>query len=156
MHAHLHPTFLFDRFKCLMVYTNLHFSSSIQHSCMETKCSSCPWIVSEFASHQYCFCAVKICGHSVRILGTYGHAGPLDHGAFLTNDRQLRFVDHATKCLADVNSSYVMQTEDLGPVIKPLWLKMHFYGVKVNFEGSELFVISKDRKQISVSCLVCK
>jgi len=33
---------------------------------------------------------------------------------------------------------------------------MHFYGVKVNFEGSELFVISEDRKQISVSCLVCK
>ena len=23
------------------------------------KCSSCPWIVSEFASHQYCFCVVK-------------------------------------------------------------------------------------------------
>jgi len=35
---------------------------------------------------------------------------------------------------------------------------MHFYGVglKVNFKGSELFVISEDRKQISVSCLVCK
>jgi len=47
-------------------------------------------------------------------------------------------------------------TEDLGPVIKQLWLKMHFYGVKVNFERSELFVISKDREQISVSCLVCK
>ena len=35
------------------------FSSIIQHSCMENKCSSCPWIVSEFASHQYCFCVVK-------------------------------------------------------------------------------------------------
>jgi len=35
-------------------------------------------------------------------------------------------------------------------------LKLHFYGAKVNFEGSELFVISRDRKQISVSCLVCK
>jgi len=44
---------------------NLHFSSIIQHSCMETKCSSCPGIVSEFASHQYCFCVVKICGHCV-------------------------------------------------------------------------------------------
>jgi len=33
---------------------------------------------------------------------------------------------------------------------------MHFYGVKVNFAGSELFVISKDRKQISVTCLACK
>ena len=41
------------------------FSSIIQHSCMETKCSSCPWIVSEFASHQYCFCVAKICGHCV-------------------------------------------------------------------------------------------
>ena len=42
------------------------FSSIIQHSCMETKCSSCPWIVSEFASHQHCFCVVKICGHCVQ------------------------------------------------------------------------------------------
>jgi len=33
---------------------------------------------------------------------------------------------------------------------------MHYYGAIVNFEGSELFVISKDRKQIYVSCLVCK
>ena len=63
--AHLHLTFLFDRFKCLMLFTNLHFSSIIQHSCMETKCSSCPWIVSEFASHQYCFCVAKTCGHCV-------------------------------------------------------------------------------------------
>ena len=63
--AHLHPTFLFDRFKCLMLFTNFHFSSIIQHSCMENKCSSCPWIVSEFSSHQYCFCVVKICGHCV-------------------------------------------------------------------------------------------
>jgi len=39
---HLHPTFLFDRFKRVMLFTNLHFSSVIQHSCMETKCSSCP------------------------------------------------------------------------------------------------------------------
>ena len=44
--AHLHPTFLFDRFECLMLFTNLHFSSIFQRSCMETKCSSCPWIVS--------------------------------------------------------------------------------------------------------------
>jgi len=63
--AHLHPTFLFDGFKCLVLFTNLHFSSMIQHSCMETKCSSCLWIVSEFASHQYCFCVVIICGHYV-------------------------------------------------------------------------------------------
>jgi len=48
----------------------------------------------------------------------------------------------------------VRNAEDLGPVIKQLSLKMHFYGVKVNFEGSELFAISKDRKQISVSSLV--
>ena len=41
--AHLHPTFLFDRFKCLMLFTNLRFFSIIQRSCMvETKCSSCP------------------------------------------------------------------------------------------------------------------
>jgi len=33
---------------------------------------------------------------------------------------------------------------------------MHFYGAKVNFEASELFVMSEDRKQISVSCFVCK
>ena len=66
--AHLHPTFLFDRFKCLMLFANLHFSSIIQRSCMvETKRSSWPWIVSVFASHQYCFChfrVVKICGHT--------------------------------------------------------------------------------------------
>jgi len=41
--AHLHLTFLLDRFKCLMLFTNLHFFSIIQRSCMvETKCSSCP------------------------------------------------------------------------------------------------------------------
>jgi len=34
--------FLFDLFKCLMLFTNLHFSSIFQHSCMETKRSSCP------------------------------------------------------------------------------------------------------------------
>jgi len=38
----------------------------------------------------------------------------------------------------------------------PVMLKMHFYAVKVNSKGFELFVISKDRKQISVSCSVCK
>jgi len=48
-----------------MLFTNLHFSPIIQHSCIETKRSSCPWIVSEFASHQYCFCVIKICGHCV-------------------------------------------------------------------------------------------
>ena len=32
--AHLQPTFLFDRFKCLMLFTNVHFSSIIQHSCV--------------------------------------------------------------------------------------------------------------------------
>ena len=64
--AHLHPTFLFDRFKCLMLFTNLHFSSIIQRSCMvENECSSCSWVVSIFASHQYCFCVVTICGHCV-------------------------------------------------------------------------------------------
>jgi len=63
--AHLHPTFLFYRFKCLMLFTDLHFSSIIQHSCTENNCSSCWWTVSEFASHQYCFCVVKICGHCV-------------------------------------------------------------------------------------------
>jgi len=64
--AHLHPTFLFDRFKCLMLFTNLHVSSIIQRSCMvETECSSCSWVVSVFASHQYCFCVVKLCGHCV-------------------------------------------------------------------------------------------
>ena len=48
--AHLHPTFLFDRFKFLMLFANLHFSSIVQRSCMEAKCSSCLWIVSVFAS----------------------------------------------------------------------------------------------------------
>jgi len=33
---------------------------------------------------------------------------------------------------------------------------MHFYEVKVNFEESQLFVMSEDWNQISVSCLVCK
>jgi len=42
--AHLHPTFLFDAFK------NLHLSSIIQRSCIETNCSSCWWIVSVFAA----------------------------------------------------------------------------------------------------------
>ena len=64
--AHLYPSFSFDRFKCLMLFTNLHFSSIIQRSCMvETKYSSCLQIVSVFVSHQYCFCIVKICGHCV-------------------------------------------------------------------------------------------
>ena len=31
------------------------------------KCSSCPWIVLVFASHQYWFCVVKVCGHCVHI-----------------------------------------------------------------------------------------
>jgi len=66
--AHLHPTFLFDHFKCLMLFTKLHFSSITQRSCMmETKCCSCSWIISAFASHQYCFCVVKkmciLCAH---------------------------------------------------------------------------------------------
>ena len=57
----LHPTFSFDYFKCVMLFTNLH-SSIIQCSCMMvTKCSSCWWIVSVFASHLYCFCIVKKC-----------------------------------------------------------------------------------------------
>ena len=56
--VHLHLTFSFDCFKCLMLFANLHFSS--QSSCvMETNCSSCRCIVSVFASHQYCFCVVK-------------------------------------------------------------------------------------------------
>ena len=64
--THFHPIFLYDRFKCLMLFTNLHFSSIIQRSSIvETECSSCSWIVSVFASDQYCFCVVKICGHCV-------------------------------------------------------------------------------------------
>ena len=64
--VHLHLTLLPYLFKCLMLFTNLHFSSIIQHSCMENKWSSCLWIVSEFASHQYCFCVVNmwtLCTH---------------------------------------------------------------------------------------------
>ena len=69
--AHLHPTFLFNRFKCLMLFTNLHFSMIIQRSCMvETECSSCSWVVSVFGSHQFCFCVVKICGYCVCRLHT--------------------------------------------------------------------------------------
>ena len=64
--AHLHPTFLSDRFKCLMLVTNPHFSSIIQHSCMETKCSCCPWIVfGVCVSSVLLLCVVKICGHCV-------------------------------------------------------------------------------------------
>ena len=45
-----------------MLFTNLHFSSIIQRSCMmEAKCSSSWWIVSVFASPQYYFCVVKKC-----------------------------------------------------------------------------------------------
>jgi len=66
--AHLHLTFLFDRFKCLRLFANLRFSSIIQRSFMlETKYSSCPWFVSVFASHQHWFCVVKTCGHCVHI-----------------------------------------------------------------------------------------
>ena len=58
--AHLHPTFLIDHFKCLILFTNLHFSSIIQSCCvMETKYSSCWWIVLVFTSHQYYFCVAK-------------------------------------------------------------------------------------------------
>ena len=64
--AHLHPSFLFDCFQCLILFTNLHFSSIIQRSCVvDTECSSCSWVVSVFASHQYCLCVVKICGNCV-------------------------------------------------------------------------------------------
>jgi len=58
--AHLYPILWFDRFKCLILFTNLHFFSIIQRSSMvETDCSSCSWVVSVFASHQYCFYVVK-------------------------------------------------------------------------------------------------
>jgi len=50
--AHLHPTFLFDRFKCLMFFTNLYFSSIIHLSCMvESECSSCSWVVCGHCVH---------------------------------------------------------------------------------------------------------
>ena len=63
---HLHPTLQFDHFKCLMLFTNLHFSSFIQSCCMILiSCNSCWGIVSVFASDQYCFCVVKICGQCV-------------------------------------------------------------------------------------------
>ena len=52
--------FLSDRFKCPMLFTNLHFSSIIQHSCMMApNCNSCWCSVSVFASHQYCFSVLK-------------------------------------------------------------------------------------------------
>jgi len=58
--------FLFDCFKCLIPFTNLHFSSIIQRSCtVETECSSCSLVGSVLTFHQYCFCVVKICGHCV-------------------------------------------------------------------------------------------
>ena len=42
------------------------FFLNYQRSCMvETECSSCSWVVSVFASHHFCFCVVKICGHCV-------------------------------------------------------------------------------------------
>jgi len=66
--ARLHPTFLFDRFKYLMPFTNLHFPSIIQRSCMmENKCSSCWWIVLFRSSRltSIALCSKKICGQSV-------------------------------------------------------------------------------------------
>jgi len=59
--AYLHPTFCSIASNVLMLFTNLHFSSIIQRSCMmETnKCSSCWWIVLVFVSHQHYFCVVK-------------------------------------------------------------------------------------------------
>jgi len=64
--AHLHPTFLFDRFKGLLLFTKLDFCSIFQRSCMmETECISCSWGVSVFVSHQFPLCVVKICGHCV-------------------------------------------------------------------------------------------
>ena len=60
--AHLHPTFMRSLQMSDAFYESSFFLS--QRSCMvETKCSSCSWVVSVFGSHQYCFCAVKICGH---------------------------------------------------------------------------------------------
>jgi len=57
--AHLHLTLLFDRFKCLMLFTNLRFSSTVQSSCMmETNCSSCWCMISVFVSHHCCFCVI--------------------------------------------------------------------------------------------------
>jgi len=42
-----------------MLFTSLHFSSIIYHSCMvATNCNSCWRIVSVFASHRYRFCVV--------------------------------------------------------------------------------------------------
>jgi len=59
--AHLHLTFSSDRFKCLMLFTNLHFSSTTQGSCITvTHCSSCWCIVSGayFSSVFNCFCVL--------------------------------------------------------------------------------------------------
>jgi len=47
--------FLSDSFKCLMFFTNLHFSSMINRSWMTVTNRWC--IVSLYPSHQYCFCA---------------------------------------------------------------------------------------------------
>ena len=76
-----------------MLVTNLYFSSIIQHSCVENKCSrpsSCPWIVSEFASHHspvLLLCS-KICGHCVHTKHEKVSAGkslaPLKAGHVLT------------------------------------------------------------------------
>ena len=59
--AHLYLTFLSDHFKCLMLFTNLRFSSIFQRCCMiATNYNSFWCIFSVFASHQYCcFCVVK-------------------------------------------------------------------------------------------------
>jgi len=58
--AYLHPTFLSDRFKCLTILTNFHFSLTIKRSCMiATNYISCWCIVSVFSSYQYCICIAK-------------------------------------------------------------------------------------------------
>ena len=42
-------------------YKSSYFLNFLLSCMVENKCSSCPWIVSVFESHQYCFCVVKIC-----------------------------------------------------------------------------------------------
>jgi len=73
--AHFHLTFLFVHFKCLMLFTNFHFSSIIQCSCiLETNCRSCWCIVSVFASHQHGRNEGSKWGTFLRALNHYGGA----------------------------------------------------------------------------------
>jgi len=52
----VHNNFLSDHFKSLMLFTNLHFASIIQCSCMTVTSYSCRCVVSVLVLHLYRLC----------------------------------------------------------------------------------------------------